>query len=129
VTRFKATIHIGRPIEEVFAYVSDPLNFPRWNSAVQSIRKTAGAERKVGSTYQMERRLRGGRVFNELEIFTREHPTEFGIRTTSGRTPFSYHCLFSGSHGETVVQLDAVVELEAARYCWVPSSGARSSPE
>jgi len=29
MTRFETSIRIGRPIEEVFAYVSDPLNFNR----------------------------------------------------------------------------------------------------
>ena len=85
MTGFKTSVRIRRPIQEVFAFVSDPLKFPRWNSAVQSVRKTAGRERQVRSTYSMRRALPSGGVHNDLEIFAWEEPAEFGIRTTSGR--------------------------------------------
>jgi uncharacterized protein YndB with AHSA1/START domain len=123
MTTFETSVRIRRPIEEVFAFVSDPLQLPQWNSAVQSVRKTAGQEREVGSTYRMERELPSGRVQNELEIFTREHPTEFGIRTTSGPTPFSYRYGVSSENGETVVQLNAVVEMEGAAALLGPLVG------
>lgn len=32
---FETSVRIERPIEEVFALVSDPLQFPLWNSAVR----------------------------------------------------------------------------------------------
>jgi hypothetical protein len=49
-------VRIERPIEEVFAHVSDPLNF-RWNSAVRAVHSTSGLDGDVGSTYAMERAL------------------------------------------------------------------------
>ena len=73
MTRFETSIRISRPIEEVFAYVSDPLNFNRWNSAVVAMRKVRGRENEVGSTYAMERRLPSGRVHNELAIVPAAH--------------------------------------------------------
>jgi hypothetical protein len=33
--RVEADLQIERPIDDVFAYASEPLNFPRWNSAVE----------------------------------------------------------------------------------------------
>ena len=38
---FQTSIGIERPIEDVFAYVSDPRNFPAWNSAVRDVRATS----------------------------------------------------------------------------------------
>jgi uncharacterized protein YndB with AHSA1/START domain len=38
VIAFETSMRIGRPIEQVFSYVADPLNFPHWNSAVQDAR-------------------------------------------------------------------------------------------
>jgi carbon monoxide dehydrogenase subunit G len=106
MTSFETSVRIERPIEEVFAFVSDPLQFPQWNSAVQSVRETGGR------TYSMDRELPSGRVRNDLEIVTREPPTGFGIRTTSGPTPFTYRYGFSSEGGETVVHLDATVDLD-----------------
>jgi uncharacterized membrane protein len=107
VITFETTVRIGRPIEEVFAYVSNPGNLPDWNSAVVAVR-----ERDSGSTYVMERQLPTGHAVNELKIVNRERPTEFAIRTTSGPTPFVYFYEFSAENGVTVVRLEAEVELD-----------------
>jgi uncharacterized protein YndB with AHSA1/START domain len=117
VTRLETSVRIERPVEEVFNYVSDPLNFSQWNSAVQAVRATSPRAGEVGSAYLMERDLPGGRARNELEIVARERPREFAIRTTSGPTPFVYRYRFSSENGATAVVLDGTVELEgAARF-------------
>jgi hypothetical protein len=123
MTQFETSVRISRPIEEVFAFVAEPLNFSRWNSAVRAVRETRGRDGEVGSTYAMERDLPTGRAQNDLEVFARDRPTEFGIRTTSGPTPFSYHYEFSAANGETVVRLDAVVELGGPAALLGPLAG------
>ena len=72
------------------------------------------AVRETGSTYPMERTLPGGSASNGPEIFAREHPTEIGIRTTSSPTPFTYRYRLSTEGAETLVRLDADVEIEGA---------------
>ena len=110
---FNTSIRIERPIDEVFAYVSDPGNFPSWNSAVQVVRPTSPGSGDVGSTYSMERQVPTGRAANQLEIVVREHPREFALRTIEGPTPFLYRYRFAVEDNETVVKLDAQVELPA----------------
>ena len=111
---FQTSVRVERPIDEVFAFVSDPLMFPRWNSAVQTVHGTSGQSGGPGSTYSMHRQLPTGQVDNELEVVGREHPTEFAIRTTSGPTPFLYNYRFAPEVADTVIYLDASVELPAA---------------
>jgi uncharacterized protein YndB with AHSA1/START domain len=111
---FETGVRISRPIDEVFAFVSDPLEFPRWNSAVHAVRKTSTGENGLAPTYAMERDLPGGRAVNELEIVTIERPCEFAIRATAGPTPFLYRYRFATENGETAVKLDAHVELPGA---------------
>jgi uncharacterized protein YndB with AHSA1/START domain len=111
---FETDVRIDRPIDSVFAYVSDPLNFPRWNSAVQTVRKTSVAENGVASTYLMERELPSGRAVNELEVVASESPREFAIRATAGPTPFLYRYRFAAENGVTIMKLDAQVELPGA---------------
>ena len=108
---FQTAVHIRRPVEDVFDYVAEPLNFPQWNSAVQTVRPTSAHEREVGSSYVMERELPGGRAENRLEIVARDRPREFAMRTTSGPTPLLYRYSFADTGGETDVTLDAEVEL------------------
>jgi uncharacterized protein YndB with AHSA1/START domain len=107
---FETEVRIERPVETVFAYVSDPTNFPSWNSAVQSVWATSG-QGEPGSTYMMERELPGGRVENALEVVDMTSPSEFVIRTTSGPTPFHYRYRFDADGEATRVHLAATVEL------------------
>jgi carbon monoxide dehydrogenase subunit G len=108
---FETSVRIDRPMDQVFDYVSDPINFPHWNSAVQSVRETSPGQDGVGATYMMERDLPSGRAENGLEVLERNRPAEFVIRTTSGPTPFHYRYRFSDEGTATVVELAAEVEL------------------
>jgi carbon monoxide dehydrogenase subunit G len=105
MTRVESHVHVERPIDEVFAYVADPRNFPRWNSAVTDVR------RRAGSAYVMERQLPIGRVENELVVVAREQPTRFAVKTTSGPTPFVYAFGFAGDGSTTVIEVDVEAEL------------------
>ena len=96
------------PIDEVFDYVSDPRNFPAWNSAVHSV-EPAGP-----TTYLMQRNLPGGTATNELEIFARVRPRELGFQTTSGPTPFAYRIRFTSTGEATLMELDVSTSLGPA---------------
>jgi uncharacterized protein YndB with AHSA1/START domain len=111
VIAFQTSTRIGRPVEQVFSYVADPLNLPRWNSAVQDVHETSPGDTGVASTYVMVRELPTGRAVNKLEIVAIEPPSEFVIRASEGPTPFLYRYRFSSEKGETFMHLSAEVEL------------------
>jgi uncharacterized protein YndB with AHSA1/START domain len=111
VIAFETSARINRPIEEVFSYVSDPLNFPDWNSAVRTVRKTSAGDDGAASTYSMVRELPTGRAVNQLEVVASERPSEFVVRASAGPTPFVYRYRFSAETDETIVQLGAEAEL------------------
>lgn len=109
---FETGVRIERPLADVYSYVAEPGNFPRWNSAVKAVRKTsAGGDTGVGSTYVMGRTLPTGRAVNGLEIVAHEPPTAFAIRTTSRPTPFLYRFRFAPTDRATVVRLQGEAEL------------------
>ena len=122
---FETHVRISRPLDEVFAYVSEPLNFSDWNSAVLTVRKTSTAGNGVGSTYVIERELPTGRAINRLDVVATDAPREFAIRASAGPTPFLYRYRFSSDDCETVVRLDAEVELPGA-VAFVPRLARRS---
>jgi uncharacterized protein YndB with AHSA1/START domain len=112
VVEFSCSVSIPRPVEDVYALVSDPLQLWRWNSAVDAVRPRSGSPGEVGSTFVMERELPGGRAEDEVEVLVREPPREFAMRTTSGPTPFVYRYRFSPDGDGTRLELDAAVELQ-----------------
>jgi uncharacterized protein YndB with AHSA1/START domain len=111
MSTFETTVSIGRAIDDVFAYVSDPLNMPQWYSAVEAVDSLSGGEPQVGSTYVVRRQLPGGAARNELEIVTREPPSRLTIRTTSGPTPLTYRYELSPDGDGTLIRLHATIEL------------------
>ena len=53
--KFTNTITINRPAAEVFAYLADLENLPRWNYAIQQTRKVSPGPVAVGTRYQQVR--------------------------------------------------------------------------
>lgn len=96
----------------VFPYLSDPQNFPAWNSAVKKVSPLGGSEPAVGARYAMWRDLPTGKAENELEIVALDPPREFVLRTVSGPTPFVYRYRLAGlDEGGTELTLDAEADL------------------
>lgn len=57
-TKVKHGIHINRPVEEVFKYVSNVDNYPKWQSSLFSVRNKSGvsAGQLVGSSRVQDQR-------------------------------------------------------------------------
>jgi uncharacterized membrane protein len=51
------SVRIERPIDHVFSFVSDPSQFPGWNSAIQTVQITSGATGEPGSTSMSQARV------------------------------------------------------------------------
>jgi uncharacterized protein YndB with AHSA1/START domain len=58
---------IERPVSEVFAFISDPENLPRWNYYVIACTKLDAGLARVGSSYRLVRKS-DTRVFSVTEF-------------------------------------------------------------
>lgn len=52
---FANAVTIERPVHDVFAFVADPVNVPKWNYAIVETRKTSDGPVGVGTTYRQTR--------------------------------------------------------------------------
>ena len=55
VGSFENSVTIQRPVEDVFAFLADFENVPRWNHAIESTTKTSPGPVGVGSTFRQIR--------------------------------------------------------------------------
>jgi carbon monoxide dehydrogenase subunit G len=78
---------IARPLDEVFAFVSDARNRPSWDDSVDSEELTSPEPIGVGSTVRTRMRSMGRDYEIDWEIVEHEPPTRQRIESTSG--PFS----------------------------------------
>ena len=83
----EVTIHVDRPVDEVFEFVSDPANMSRWVEYVEEAEYSDGAQPGVGATYEVKYTY-GRRVSDlTMEVTKFEPPTRFGYMTIKGPYP------------------------------------------
>jgi carbon monoxide dehydrogenase subunit G len=83
---FSNTITIDRPSRDVFAFIADFENVPKWNYAILETRKTSTGSVGVGSTYRQVRSL-PTRSEELLEVTELDPGRRFTVRGDLG--PFT----------------------------------------
>ncbi|MGZ4849108.1 MAG: SRPBCC family protein [Halobacteriota archaeon] len=125
--KFEVSIAIEKPVEEVFGFVAEGENGPKWNSAVKSVRKISEGPVNVGTKYSMIRQLPKGSAENTYEVVEYEENKKISIKIISGPTPFLYRYRFKPSDKGTELSLDAEAEKEGLTE--VLGTKARIAPE
>jgi uncharacterized membrane protein len=87
--RVSHSVLIHRPVEQVFAYVTDLRNELHWQPEIKEVRITSPGPLGKGSTFIEVRRTFGLSLVWYFEIDDYEAPRRLCIRSTSGRLPYS----------------------------------------
>jgi uncharacterized protein YndB with AHSA1/START domain len=77
---FEIIVDIDRPVEEVFAYLSDVARQPEWNSMVDEV-VPSETPLRVGSTARLKMRLLGRRIEATLEVTELEPNRRVVVKT------------------------------------------------
>jgi uncharacterized membrane protein len=85
VTRVEHSVEIDLPLKDVFAFVSDPLNDPYWETALLS-GQDLGSPKGAGSKVARVRKLLGFEATAQITDF--EPNRRIGVRGSSGPLPF-----------------------------------------
>lgn len=97
----KSTV-INRPVEEVFAYVSDVGNEPQWISEVMEVRKTSDGPMGVGATYENIVQFLGREIVDPHQVVRYEPNRKFAFKSNSGQISFEgTHTFEATSDGAT----------------------------
>ena len=78
---------ISRPIDEVFAFIADARNRPRWDDSVDTEELTSPEPIGVGSTVRTTLRSMGREYVYTWEIVEHQAPSRQTIESTSGPFP------------------------------------------
>jgi uncharacterized membrane protein len=94
---------ISRPRDEVFAFVADARNRPRWDDSVDSEELTSPEPIAVGTTVRTRLRSMGRQYEYTWEVVEHEAPERMTIESTSGpmSTTLAYR-LAEGDGGTSV---------------------------
>lgn len=85
--RVERSVTIGRPVEQVFQFVSTPENDPRWVPVSVRHEKTSPGPMAVGTTTEEDVTFMGRRMRYTWEVTEYLPPHSFAIRSLSGLLP------------------------------------------
>lgn len=75
---------VDRPMPDVFTFISNPLNLPKWQSMIASIEQVTPDEVGVGSKYKVAAEMMGRKIDGLMEITTFAPPDKFGFTNQAG---------------------------------------------
>ncbi len=101
---------INLPVEEVFAVVSNPENYPKWISSSNDVKITSEGPIGVGTTFRTVVRFLGQRIEGESEITEYESNWRCATKTKSGPFPVENQSTFERVDGGTRVTFTTVAE-------------------
>jgi uncharacterized protein YndB with AHSA1/START domain len=122
---FENMVTIQRPAEDVFAFLADFENVPRWNHAIESTTKTSPGRVGVGSTFR-QIRSEPRRSEESFEVTAFEPTVRLAIEGEIG--PFHARVDYRIEPVGGATLLTNVVELEptsAASRLLAPLAGSR----
>ncbi len=82
-----SSIDIDRPASEVFRYLADMENNPRWQNGQESCVWTSDPPLGLGSTYDQRARFLGKAIISSFEVVEFEADKTIRIKSTSGTMP------------------------------------------
>ena len=107
--RVEVSTTIKRPVEEVFAVMSDSTNRPRWQSNVTEMTKTSDGPIGVGTTWHAVSKLFGRRVEGDAEYTKFELNRSFSMRSP---TPFPTAMTYTFKSVAEGTRVDQIVDAE-----------------
>ena len=110
MAKFENSVVINRPLEEVFAFVSNLENDPKWQSGVLESKKTSEGPIGVGTTYRTVGQFLGRRIESEIEITEYELNRKVSGKSKSGPIRFESHNTYERVEG-TRVTVEAEAEI------------------
>ena len=112
--KIESSIVINRPVEEVFAVVSNLENNPRWSSAFLEVQKTSEGPIGVGTTWRATQKALGQRLESEVEVTEYEPNRKFAQVSKSGPIPAKIWGNYEPVEGGTRVSI--VLEAEVGGF-------------
>ena len=114
MARLEFSVTINRPVEEVFAFLSNGENDPKWSSLTVESKKTSEGPIGVGTTWQSVSKFLGRRIEGESKYIEYELNRKITNKVTSGPFPFESQTTVESVEGGT--RINSVGEFEAGGF-------------
>ena len=114
MAKFEINLVINRPIEEVFAFISNPENLSRWRAGTLELARTSSEPLSVGSIFKGRFTFLGRPFDGNLEIILHEPHRRYGTRLVEG--PFPLEARYTLEPAGNGTDLTLVIEGEPGGF-------------
>ena len=97
MSKFTLSVFINCPQKDVFDFLSDPANIPKWDSDFESAEWISSDAPGIGSTYRASGKRLGSEKDGFFEIVQWDRPNRYGYKVTER--------MFLFEHAETIFTL------------------------
>jgi hypothetical protein len=109
---FQNSILINRPLEEVFAFLSNAENDLKWKSGAVEVKKTSIGPVGIDSTWRSIGHLLGHRIESKMECTEYEVDRKYTVKSQSAPFPFESRVTLGRVAGSTSVNMTSETALE-----------------
>ena len=106
MAKIEFSVDVQRPVEEVFAYLTDPANLPEWQAGAIEGRLEGTGPIAKGARLHETRKLLGRRFETTLEVTEYEPNRRFALRSVSGPIQFRVDHSFEPANGGTKLTVE-----------------------
>jgi uncharacterized protein YndB with AHSA1/START domain len=111
MVKIEQSVVINRPVEDVFAFMSNPKNDPQWQSDTTETEITSQGPIGVGTTYRDVTEFLGRRIESIYEFTEYEANRKLSLKTTSGPIPIEATITWESVEDGTEVNFSASGEV------------------
>ena len=98
---------IDKPVKDVFAFVTNPANMSKWNSAVVSMEQITPGAVGLGTKFKNVGEMMGRRIEGEMQVTAYEPDTKFGVQMNAGPMQVNMMVSFETVGTGTKISLNA----------------------
>jgi carbon monoxide dehydrogenase subunit G len=108
---FSKTVYIERPQQEVFDFLADPTNDPKWRDSSVSAELVTPGPVGVGSQVKSVDKLMGRKIEGTVEFTHWDPPHKFGQKAIGGPIPFESLITLDPKDTGTEVRFEGQAEI------------------
>ncbi len=107
----EVSVDIGRPVHDVFAYMTDSNNRPKWDTSMVEMKQTSQGPKGVGTTYAGAYRMMGTQRTWTASLTQFDVDRQVGYSISSGSLHVNQQVNLAESAGGTTVTFAAEMQM------------------
>ena len=98
---------IDKPVKDVFSFITNPANMPKWNAAIVSMEQITPGAVGLGTKFKNVGEMMGRRIEGEMEVIAFEPDSKYGFQMNAGPMQINMTITFKTVGTGTKLSLNA----------------------